>query len=153
MIDKIRWGWQRLTRGWDDRVIWSIDIHLARMIPIWLQALKEDKMGVPSNLCTKSVEDGEEIWDDILDTIIKGFLAAQRIQNLDFPILKELRELEKERFGKLLLPWNEEEAKQIDQLNEELGVRDKLMQQQDEADQEFRKGMILFQEHFFSLWS
>ncbi len=153
MIDRIRWAWQRLTRGWDDRVIWSIDIHLARVIPIWLQALKEDKMGVPSNLCTKSVEDGEEIWDDILDTIIKGFLAAQRIQEFDFAVVKEFRKLEEERFGKLLRPWVKEEVEQTKLLQEELNFRSKYKQQKGRAFEEFRVGMVLFQEHFFSLWS
>ncbi len=150
---RIKWAWQRLTRGWDDRVIWSIDIYLARMLPIWLQVLKDDKMGVPSKLCTKSVEDGAVLWDDILDKIIKGFLAAQRIQEFDFPIWKELRDLENNRYGKLLRPWIEEEASQSNQLCEELDFMVKLEQQEDAAFEEFRVGMVLFQEYFFSLWS
>ncbi len=150
---RIKWAWQRLTRGWDDRVVWAIDIYLARMLPIWLQALKKDKMGVPANLCTKSVEDGERVWNDILDTIINGFLAAKRITELDFPIFEDLRELEEERYGRLLIPWDEEDVKKLDPLNEELDVRNKLMQQQSEAQEEFEAGMVLFQDYFFSLWS
>ncbi len=153
MINKIKWAWQRLTRGWDDRVIWAIDIYLARMLPIWLQVLKDDKMGVPSKLCTKSLEEGEVIWNDILDKIIKGLLAARRIQEFDFPIWKELRDLENNRYGKLLRPWIEEEASQSNQLCEELDFMVKLEQQEDAAFEEFRVGMALFQEYFFSLWS
>lgn len=29
---QVRWAWQRLTRGWDDRVVWDLDRHLCRTL-------------------------------------------------------------------------------------------------------------------------
>lgn len=153
LLSRIKWAWQRVYRGWDDRIIWAVDIYLTRMLPIWLKALKDDKMGVPASLCTKSVEEGTVIWDEILDKIIKGFIAAQRITERDFPIMSDLEELEKSRYGKMLLPWVEEDVNRLNQLYKELSFRDKFKQQEDAAYEEFQEGMNLFTEHFFNLWS
>jgi hypothetical protein len=84
---QIQWAWQRVFRGWDDRVIWSIDFHLADVIPDWFQELKNDKMGIPTVLFQESdyLEDGSyqlkpgvekrlnEEYNKILDKISCGF--------------------------------------------------------------------------------
>src|SRR5882724_11835476 len=33
----VRWAWQRVHRGWDDRSIWSLDTWLARTLGAQLQ--------------------------------------------------------------------------------------------------------------------
>jgi hypothetical protein len=86
--NNLRWAWQRVFRGWDERVIWSIDWYLAEMIPFWMRQLKEDKHGVPG-MCFKeddyndaksdySLKEGawdraEKEYDDILEKIAVGF--------------------------------------------------------------------------------
>lgn len=29
---QIKWAWQRMCRGWDDRAIWNLDQHLCRTL-------------------------------------------------------------------------------------------------------------------------
>ncbi len=153
LLCRIRWAWQRLYRGWDDRVIWNVDIYLARMLPIWLGVLRDSKLGVPANLCTKSVDYGAVIWEGVLDKIINGFIAAQHIAEIDFPILDDLRSLEKRRYGRILRPWIDEEYAQSKQLQKELDFGPELKRQEGVAYKEFQEGMDLFKEYFFSLWS
>lgn len=90
-------AWQRIFRGWDDRIIWSIDYYLAKMLPLWLEKLKQDKHGVPNIFFKKEDEyvdsDGiltikeeamiraEKEFDNVLDKISNGFKAYKRIQD------------------------------------------------------------------------
>jgi len=81
---QIKYAWQRVFCGYDERVAWSVDFYLAKMIPLWLKDLK-DQIGIPSemfdelkydeNYCYS--EEDEKIahnkWNDILDQIIIGF--------------------------------------------------------------------------------
>jgi hypothetical protein len=98
----IKYACQRVVRGWDDRVIWSIDYYLATMIPIWLTKLKNNKMGVPTemfeksdyldenyNISEKTLELREKQYNEILDKIIEGFNAYTESQNsgLNDPII------------------------------------------------------------------
>lgn len=81
---QIRWAWQRVTKGYDERVAWSVDFYLARMIPLWLKDLK-DQIGIPSemfdglkydeNYCYSKEDEkiAHNKWNDILDQIIIGF--------------------------------------------------------------------------------
>ena len=93
-IDQIKYAWQRVFRGWDDRVIWSIDYYLTEYIPIWSKELKDKKQGVPqtcldindwddnkSEFKDGAFEKAEEIYNGILDKIIKGFEAQKRIED------------------------------------------------------------------------
>jgi hypothetical protein len=86
--NEVCYAWQRVFRGWDERVIWSIDWHLAEMIPLWMRQLKKDKHGVPA-MCFKeddckgpednydfkegSFERAGKEYDDILEKIAVGF--------------------------------------------------------------------------------
>lgn len=72
---ELQYAWQRIFRGWDDRVIWSIDWYLAEVMPVWIRRLKETKIGYPMGM-------EEDEWDKILDGIIEGFEAAYRIMDL-----------------------------------------------------------------------
>lgn len=86
-INEVRWAWQRVFRGWDDRVIWSIDIYLSEMIPLWLKKLKQYRHGVPSCMfgtnnwnrysCKDFFPGTEDTarrrYDIILNYIIEGF--------------------------------------------------------------------------------
>jgi|GEM_PF-4166240 len=43
----LKWAWQRVFNGYDDRVIFSIDYYLVDMLPIWMEELIKSKPGVP----------------------------------------------------------------------------------------------------------
>lgn len=44
---QVRWGYQRVTRGWDDSAIWSLDTHLGEVLGAQLIALAECAHGYP----------------------------------------------------------------------------------------------------------
>lgn len=58
IIGNLKWAWQRLFRGWDDRAVWSIDVHLANVIPQMVRQLKEVTHGTPHEMFE------EDDWDD-----------------------------------------------------------------------------------------
>jgi hypothetical protein len=104
---EIKWAWQRTFRGWDDKLVWSIDFYLATNIPQWLRELKKDKHGIPSMLLEDSDWDESKfnympgafekkvaVYDDILDQIILGFESYIKIEELrwDDPERKVLEE-------------------------------------------------------------
>jgi len=81
---QIKWAWQRVFRGWDDRITWSIDSYLAENIPLWIEQLKKFKGGVPMSMyedeylvspdISREAEDKAiKKYDDILDKIALGF--------------------------------------------------------------------------------
>lgn len=107
----VKWGFQRMFRGWDDRVIWSIAWHLAENMPKWLAKLKKYKHGVPMvcyrdedyNKETGAFTEGageraEKCYNDILDKISLGFQAYITLDTTlyDSPEYKKLLKQKKE---------------------------------------------------------
>lgn len=45
----VKWAYQRVVRGWDDRAIWGLDSHLARTLGHQLLALARDTHSYPSS--------------------------------------------------------------------------------------------------------
>jgi hypothetical protein len=76
--------YQRLTRGWDDRELWSLDHTFAEWIVPRLERLKEIKHGVPAS-CMPALGGysdekyaiAEKIWGEIMNDMIVGFKAKQ----------------------------------------------------------------------------
>jgi len=154
LFRELKWAAQRVYRGWDDRVIWSIDMYLAKMLPIWLRKQKEQKLGIPPLVLHGDeidIEESEKAWNDILDKMIEGFEAALCI-NEGLSVWDELHDEEMRRYGRLLLPWNKEDVREMDRLYTELDFWRKYQEQRDELMLKFKRGMTLFTEHFFSLW-
>jgi hypothetical protein len=60
---KMRYWWQRRTRGWDDSVTWSLDAEIARFVAPRLKRFKELNNGHPCDMTA-------EQWDEIIDKII-----------------------------------------------------------------------------------
>ena len=87
MRREVVWAWQRVFRGWDDRVIWSIDHYLADKIPQWMMTLRKTKAGYPVEMYEEGEANelnnynpgvdasnrAEEKWNDILFQIALGF--------------------------------------------------------------------------------
>lgn len=44
-----RWAYQRVTRGWDERALWSLDYHLAKTLGAQLVTLSRIAHGHPNN--------------------------------------------------------------------------------------------------------
>lgn len=63
MIRQIKWFWQRITRGFDDRATWNLEITIAKFILPRLKLFKEKDNGYPGSLTEKE-------WDDVLDDMI-----------------------------------------------------------------------------------
>ncbi|MCM1048532.1 MAG: hypothetical protein NC433_08910 [Clostridiales bacterium] len=70
---RLKWSLQRITRGFSEMDIWSMDTYLQTLIPDMLQYLKEHRMGSPSHLSrTDNPNDNSchEEWDKILNQMI-----------------------------------------------------------------------------------
>lgn len=101
---RIKWAWQRVFRGYDDRTIWSLDHYLANMIPIWMKALKDSDRCVPfsmfinlekddrGNPTEESFEIGRNRWKEILMNIADGF-AAYKEMDLYLDDAEKLKDL------------------------------------------------------------
>ena len=71
---RIKFWWQRRTRGFDDSDTWSLDWTLAKMIWPRLVRLKELNIGYPCEIAVDYGEvDGPKKWDEILDKMILAF--------------------------------------------------------------------------------
>lgn len=74
-LREIKWAWQRVFRGWDDRVTWSIDTYLAEMIPQWMKRLRETKQGTPGLLF------GDNNWNK---TKYEFFIGAHETADMKY---------------------------------------------------------------------
>jgi len=143
----VKWGIQRVRRGWSDRDTWSLDWYLSGWLPSALRHLKETKHGIPLSVfpsgpeytkeCGDPTDDAYKIaearWDAIMDKIIAGFEASARIQ--DGLYEAELGEYPLQRPKKV----HEDRMLAVRKLEE----RDQKL---------FEDGMVLFTAHYFSLW-
>lgn len=90
---EIKWAYQRVVRGWDDKVVWSVDFWLDDIMPDILLRLKETKQGIPSS-CFDGVDwdknggcTDEEIsialtkWNNEIDSMIRGFQASKALHD------------------------------------------------------------------------
>lgn len=83
----IKWSVQRVTRGYSDADIWSMDSYLQELLPAMLLTLKENRHGSPACLGENYTnEDGVLVnntchkeWDKILDRMI--FLWRESFQD------------------------------------------------------------------------
>jgi len=68
--------WQRVTRGWDDSVTWSLDTEIARFVLPRLKRFREITKCYPPDLTP-------EEWNGILDEMIWAFDIAAHMRDLD----------------------------------------------------------------------
>jgi hypothetical protein len=66
MIQTLKWAWQRVVRGYDDRLFWSFSNYVDDMVVAHVTHLRSDNHGYPHGLTQKK-------WNKVLDTILKGF--------------------------------------------------------------------------------
>jgi hypothetical protein len=106
---RIKWAWQRVFRGWDDRVTWSIDGYLNEHMPEWLRALRDEDTGVP--MCLYGEAEWESMahakrppegaadraharWHAILNRMIAGFEAGHKLDECGYQNDDERAQLE-----------------------------------------------------------
>jgi hypothetical protein len=88
---EVKYAWQRVFRGWDDRATLSIDYYLATIIPQMVRELKKDEKGVPTSMFEDLSDESDESfaiarerWNKILDQIAEGFDAYKKIDDLSW---------------------------------------------------------------------
>lgn len=71
------WKNQRLTRGFDDTELWSLDCTIAEFITPRLKQFKSQCKSIPGDIAYKylnsDVDKSEEEWNEILDKMIWTF--------------------------------------------------------------------------------
>ena len=148
-----KYACQRVTRGWDDRAVWSIDWWLDERMPAMLRKLKEDKHGVPMEMFDglpvndKGYHDDAEFaiaegrWNAILDKMIAAFEASRRINH----------GLYEEELGEYPLRRPEGVSKEAwKKVRDDRFKASQLFQERDEKI--FKEGMALFVEFYSNLW-
>lgn len=103
-LREVKWAYQRVYRGWDDRVVWSVDAWLSEIMPDILKKLKEDKQGVPIEFFDDPLKDShtheefsvaKEKLDAEIDKMIAGFLSSKKIIDWNWKNKDEKEFLEK----------------------------------------------------------
>lgn len=146
---KLKWRYQKVTMGWSDRDLWSLDHYLADKICSTLKEYNDIKHGYP--ILEKRDEDGEIVtnksgtikqldheeseaqWDAELELMIDSFEKAKKIGENEIQFVNPRH-------------WSEERYESLVEIYGEENVLDKQ-----EAEEMF-KGMHLFIDRFFALW-
>jgi len=82
---------QRITRGFCDSDVWSIDMWFESIIPAMLLDLRDNGKGVPDHMIEVN-DDGEdedfaksrEKWEAVLTEMANRFLALKAIEDMPF---------------------------------------------------------------------
>ncbi len=119
---QLKYAWQRVFKGYDERVSWQLDYYLAKMIPLWISDIRHAKVpGVPMSFfdeyphdenynCSEEDEKkAEEKWHRILMEIEYGFQDYLKLDDLEFndPERKNMEKRFEKAFDLLQEHWNE----------------------------------------------
>lgn len=92
---EIRWGWQRLFRGFDDRFYWGLYCEISEIVPKVTKWMRKNGHGCPNELFDKNNKKDEcWKWNEILLKIEKGFEALKKMDECPWN-RKEYKKLEK----------------------------------------------------------
>lgn len=150
LAHRIKWKWQKATRGWSDRDSWNLDYFYADLIERSLREYKENRMGSPE--LPKRDEDGNivrdkegwpvpvdnphQVWDEKLEKMVWAFDKAKKVARGD---------LQFDDPGVFGERWNESYKTSVNIFGE-----DNVMTK--EEIKKMKEGMDLFTKHFFALW-
>jgi len=86
----VKWPYQRLTRGFDDRELWSLYNTISEFVLPRLKAYKKTThfYGYPAELEDGNTKNPDEVWDNMLDEMIWAheFVAANNGMDMpDYP--------------------------------------------------------------------
>ena len=89
LFKNIKWYYQRATRGWADCDAWSINGYLNDLLPDIIRSLKGG-VGCPGDLYDNTKKNNEcWRWEEILESIIQGFIAAKELGELHYMTYSE----------------------------------------------------------------
>jgi hypothetical protein len=126
MFRKIKWAYQRATRGWSDSDSWDIRGYFESVVPPMLRKIAEDHAGCPGELYDSAMVNDEcWRWKIILEEIAQGFEAAGQMDRL-------AHKWEKTESGGYQMKYDEE-------LNKELTKK-------------MDRGLELFSKFYLNLW-
>ena len=114
-IREIKWFFQRGRRGWADCDVWSTNDYLAKIIPSMLKQLKVTTHGYPGY----GKANTSEKWDKLLDSMIEGWEAANRVCNDEYYELTGFPEKRSEGDVKV---WQQSENSDVKIFNERMKV-------------------------------
>ena len=126
-FNQIKWAWQRVFRGWDDRASWNINDHILKIVPEMIERMRDYDNSYPSSI-------GQDEWHNILDKISDGFKAGYKLSNSDQEVFNELWDS----------GWNGGDFPD--------GFMERLKEESIELNDKFDAGMALFVKWFWSLW-
>ncbi|MBQ6855753.1 MAG: hypothetical protein IJO13_01470 [Lachnospiraceae bacterium] len=126
----LKWSFQRVTRGYADCDLWSMDSYLKRLLPDMMQTLKDIRTGSPGYLGKNYInEDGilvndtcHEEWDQILDKMI--FLWRESCENT----------CTKKN------PYEEEHQRAFEEFTEKYGLFGEKLQTKEEVEENRKRG-------------
>jgi len=126
-INRIKWFYWRGKRGFADCDTWDIASYLTSIMPSMLKEFKKNCHGYPGWGDASTPEK----WDIIIDKIIGGFEAGQRVANDEYFEITNSDILTREPTREEVLSWGE--ASKVDE---------KI----------FNDNMKIFIRWFFHLW-
>ena len=82
LTNRIKWAWQRVFRGYDDRWHWDLFYASSRPIIENLMWLQKNHSGCPNEFYDETKK-GDEChkWEDILGKMAQGFEAGLEIDD------------------------------------------------------------------------
>jgi len=161
----LKWAWQRVFRGWDDRVVWCIDGYLFEMLPIWLRRLKEDKHGVPL-WCFEAVDarynenhewnngdfdKAEQHFNFVIDKMIEGFEAGCKDSQSDLDVYDDFVKWQIEKYGREF-EWSLDDNSNYSKAYKEFDVYGKTTKEVELLRIKLDIALGLFAEYHGSLW-
>lgn len=166
--DRMLYAHQRMRRGYDKPATYNISRHLSVHIPKLLKDLKAWGNGYPCGMighgavATSEDDPGLIEWHKILDEMVSGFEAANKLISRESPIYEEFHEEWEKRYpntptfyfanpdadGNVEMKWPPEYYS----LREELKVSEREKEWRNEQLKLFHRGMILFHQYYFDLW-
>jgi len=158
----LRWAWQRIFRGWDDRVIWSIDSYLFEMLPIWLRELKEIKTGIPLIMYDDSDLNEIEIpesadnraqckFDVILEMMAIGFESGYKLTSASMDTYDEFDQWQIETYGSVVWDIFNDDSEHHRRMNE-FGYREKMKAEIEQHQKKLDIALGLFAKYHGALW-
>lgn len=157
---RFKWAWQRVWRGWDDSMVYSLDYWLSETMPQMINELRKHK-GYPGMMLTDEIAKlpQDEIdkvcmskWNSILNDIVSGFEAAQQISDGGGAAWDEYFEEYHKLYGDSLDWCSNDYNKSRDEIWERLGMDARLKKEEEERYVIYNKGMDLFKQYYFNLW-
>ena len=157
----LRYAWQRVFRGWDDRVLWAIDSHLNQYMPIWLREFAKvtksipflDEPGSPMGHMVardedENIGDEEERWQEYLKIMAEGFECARLLEENELPIYNEAHAILEKEDNDFL-----SSVDRFSEIVDELGGQERVKSERHDLQVHFDNGFRYFKKYYFDLWS